>query len=105
SFERILADRIEHGGDTLAAGQLPDAIRDIFAPIIDDFVTAVGTGQLGLFFGRDGADDAQADKLGPLPRTPRSLAPCPAIRPTPPAAACSRMVSPAFIQGLVFKSQ
>ena len=41
----------------------------------------------------------------PITRSPNSLAHCTAIRPTSPAAACSRIVSPAFSQGLVFNSQ
>src|ERR1700748_2010169 len=82
--EGVLADGVVDNWALLAAGDLVDAFDEVLAGVDDGVGAAMGFGELRLLVIADGADHGGAEML----------AHCDRIRPTPPAAACSRMVSP-----------
>ena len=62
----VLADCVVYRRDALAVRQLADSLDDILAAVEDDLVATMGLGQFGLGLGRNRADDAQPQELGPL---------------------------------------
>ncbi|MNP27996.1 hypothetical protein D3C76_1209370 [compost metagenome] len=66
AHEGVLADAVEHHVDANAVRQFANALGDIFMAVIDRVVATMGLGNFALGFGGHGADDRQAQQLGPL---------------------------------------
>ena len=81
----VLADGIVDAVDALAAGDLLDPRDEILGPVVDDMGAAIGPGELGLLLVAHRPD--HASRRAPTPTGVDQ-------RPTPPAAACHRMVWP-----------
>jgi len=80
-----LPNGVENNGQLAAGGQAQNLAHEILLRVVDDVAAAMRERELRLRFGRDGTDHRRTKSGGPLAQN----------QPVPPAAACTRIVSPA----------